>query len=93
MLNFKDSNVNGTDIKIWGPYKKNRALPFNFKFILENGNLDYPDNYSNQEYYHYKSTVFTKKVTFGSLSSFYSAINPTLLEIKAFFRCAAALNL
>ena len=41
---FKDNNVNGTDIKIWGPYKKNRNLPFNFKFILENGNLDYPDN-------------------------------------------------
>ena len=51
MLNFKDNNVNGTDIKIWGPYKKNRTLPFNFKFILENGNLDYPDNYSNQEYF------------------------------------------
>ena len=44
MLNFKDNNVHGTDIKIWGPYKKNRALPFNFKFILDNGNLDYPDN-------------------------------------------------
>ena len=51
--------------------------------------LDYPDNYSNQEYYHYKSTVFTKKVTFGSLSSFYSAINPTLLEIKALWSSRA----
>ncbi len=51
--------------------------------------LDYPDNYSNQEYYHYKSTVFTKKITFGSLSSFYSAINPTLLEIKALWASRA----
>jgi ubiquinone/menaquinone biosynthesis C-methylase UbiE len=44
MLNIKDENIHGTDIKIWGPYKKNRNLPFNFKFILDNCSLDYPDN-------------------------------------------------
>ena len=51
--------------------------------------LDYPDNYSSQEYYYYKSTVFTKKITFGSLSSFFSSINPTLLEIKALWASRA----
>jgi ubiquinone/menaquinone biosynthesis C-methylase UbiE len=41
---LKIENINGTDIKMWGPYKKNRVMPFNFKFIEDNGNLDYPDN-------------------------------------------------
>lgn len=37
-------NVNGTDIENWGPYKKNKKFDFDFKLILKNGTLDYPDN-------------------------------------------------
>lgn len=40
---FNIKNVYGTDINNWGPYKKNKDFPFNFKFIL-NDKLDYDDN-------------------------------------------------
>jgi ubiquinone/menaquinone biosynthesis C-methylase UbiE len=40
-----ESNIYGTDIKNWGPYdQKNYKHSFNFKYILENGKLDYEDN-------------------------------------------------
>lgn len=37
------NNIHGTDIETWGPYMKNKALPFDFKLILKNGKLDYHD--------------------------------------------------
>jgi ubiquinone/menaquinone biosynthesis C-methylase UbiE len=37
--------VYGTDIYSWGPYLSNKDFPFSFKYILENGKLDFPDNY------------------------------------------------
>jgi ubiquinone/menaquinone biosynthesis C-methylase UbiE len=44
-LELKKKNVNGTDLKHWGPYNQaETSYDFNFKFILENGKLDYPDN-------------------------------------------------
>jgi ubiquinone/menaquinone biosynthesis C-methylase UbiE len=43
-LNLIKDNINGTDIKTWGPYQKNKTkLPFKFKYI-ENNQLNYPDN-------------------------------------------------
>ena len=40
---FNIKNIYGTDINHWGPYKKKKDFPFNFKFIL-NDKLDYDDN-------------------------------------------------
>ena len=43
-LNLTKDNINGTDIKSWGPYQKNKKkLPFKFKYI-ENNKLNYADN-------------------------------------------------
>ena len=44
LLKIPNGNVYGTDINFWGPYKKNRNLPFEFKFILDDGKLDFPNN-------------------------------------------------
>jgi ubiquinone/menaquinone biosynthesis C-methylase UbiE len=44
MLKIAPNNIYGTDINVWGPYKKNRTFPFDFRFILDNGDLDYQDN-------------------------------------------------
>lgn len=44
IFNININDVNGTDIKLWGPYHKNREFPFHFKFILSNEKLDYEDN-------------------------------------------------
>lgn len=44
VFNIDIKNVKGTDIEIWGPYKKNKKFDFDFKFILKNGKLDYDDN-------------------------------------------------
>ena len=40
LLELEKENINGTDIKKQTSYSFN----FNFKFILDNGKLDYPDN-------------------------------------------------
>jgi ubiquinone/menaquinone biosynthesis C-methylase UbiE len=43
-LNISINNINGTDIKTWGPYQKNKKnLPFVFKYI-ENNKLNYQNN-------------------------------------------------
>jgi ubiquinone/menaquinone biosynthesis C-methylase UbiE len=43
-LNISKNNINGTDIKTWGPYQKNKKkLPFIFKYI-ENDKLKYQNN-------------------------------------------------
>lgn len=46
-LGFNNKNIYGTDIEEWGSYLKNRSLPFDFKFILKNGELDYKDKSFN----------------------------------------------
>jgi len=44
-LKLKKENMNGTDIKKWGPYsQENTKYDFNFKFIKDDGTLDYKDN-------------------------------------------------
>jgi ubiquinone/menaquinone biosynthesis C-methylase UbiE len=40
---LKIKNIHGTDIELWGPYKKNRKLSFDFKFI-KNNKLMYDDD-------------------------------------------------
>jgi ubiquinone/menaquinone biosynthesis C-methylase UbiE len=45
--NFKinKNNIHGTDIENWGPYTQMKIKhPFNFKYILKNGKIDFPDN-------------------------------------------------
>jgi len=44
IFNIKKDNVYGTDIEVWGPYKSNKKFNFDFKYILKNEKLDYPDN-------------------------------------------------
>lgn len=45
LLEISNDNIYGTDIKQWGPYEQtNIKYNFNFKFIKENGDLDYKDN-------------------------------------------------
>ena len=45
LLQLDKKNVYGTDIKQWGPYEQTKIkYNFNFKFIKDNGNLDYSDN-------------------------------------------------
>ena len=44
IFNINISDVCGTDIKLWGPYQKNRTFPFKFNFILNNEKLNYDDN-------------------------------------------------
>ena len=45
LLGLKKENINGTDIKHWGPYNQEQtSYDFNFKFILEDGKLDYSNN-------------------------------------------------
>ena len=43
VFKIKKENINGTDIKTWGPYEEKKDLPFNFKYIQKNEKLDYPD--------------------------------------------------
>lgn len=42
ILGILSNNIYGTDIETWGPYMKNKALPFHFK-LIKNNKLDYPD--------------------------------------------------
>ena len=43
-MNISKDNINGTDIKTWGPYQKNKKkLSFKFKYI-ENNKLSYSNN-------------------------------------------------
>ncbi len=45
-IGIEKENVNGTDIKSWGPYDTalHSSHQFNFKYVKEDGTLDYPDN-------------------------------------------------
>jgi len=43
VFKIKKENINGTDIKTWGPYEAKKDLPFNFKYIMKNEKLDYAD--------------------------------------------------
>lgn len=45
IFNIPKSMVHGTDIINWGPYSSDKHFDFTFKYILENGRLDFPDNY------------------------------------------------
>ncbi len=42
-LNIPIKNVSGTDIEMWGPYKKEKKFSFEFKYIEKN-KLKYEDN-------------------------------------------------
>lgn len=44
LFDLQTKNIYGTDIKTWGPYSENKNFPFNFKYILDNGKLDYNNN-------------------------------------------------
>ncbi len=45
IFHIPKSMVYGTDIKNWGPYSSTKKFDFTFQYILENGKLDFPDNY------------------------------------------------
>ncbi len=42
-LKIPMKNVHGADIETWGPYKKTKKFPFDFK-LIENNKLNYSDN-------------------------------------------------
>ena len=44
IFNIKKNNIYGTDIELWGPYMANKKFNFDFKYILKNEKLDFPDN-------------------------------------------------
>lgn len=44
-FNINNKNVYGCDIDNWGPYEQMKIKhKFNFKYILKNGKIDFPDN-------------------------------------------------
>jgi ubiquinone/menaquinone biosynthesis C-methylase UbiE len=44
-LNINKEQINGTDIDHWGPYQEDKKLlPFKFKYILNDGKLDYEND-------------------------------------------------
>ena len=45
IFHFPKNMIYGTDIENWGPYSSSKKFDFHFKYILQNGKLDFPDNY------------------------------------------------